>query len=531
MKKRYLFLAHFLDSISLLTNSDSSILIEDDGIIRAYNPLSDVQAIVVTYNAHLLVDYLRLNNSPLPDNIIDLAQVHKQITGARQPWSTSTIPYFLIKAIKKDKGVPKEFDFKSSSLSSIADANKSDLLKIILKRIKLVWKSQLRELKQRGEYERFYQTEFNLSPILYKRQYKGIQFDYSNLDKYLDSISNELSELSFRLRFDYGLTDLNDITQIKQVLKKHGVTELAENFNTANLKVYSKMSTLECEIPRLLYEHAKNKRERSILLSINQDDLRRSHPIYDAFGTVTSRILVRRPSIQYIRKKYRNFIVADDGFCLAYFDYSQCEPGILAHNSGDQNLINDYNSGDIYKQLSNALFDSDQFRKISKVLFLSYLYGMSIKNMAVYVSKLLGIDIELSSEKINTFFMRYNQMAKWKDELKHQFYTTGKVSSSIGNYRYLKASADQQNTNTPNWFLSQNIQGTASLILKESILATTDALPKAEFLIPMHDACLYQIPIFEKESYITSISSIFEKTFKNICPSILPKVNVENFSV
>src|SRR5690348_13182211 len=71
-------------------------------------------------------------------------------------------------------------------------------------------------------------------------------------------------------------------------------------------------------------------------------------PAFDCLGTVTGRILVRHPQVQQLRRSERKMIAPDPGRKLAYFDYAQFEPGVLASLSGDGPLLNSYNNSDIY---------------------------------------------------------------------------------------------------------------------------------------------------------------------------------------
>ena len=49
------------------------------------------------------------------------------------------------------------------------------------------------------------------------------------------------------------------------------------------------------------------------------------------------------------------------------------------------------------------------------------------------------------------------------------------------------------------------------------------------FLIPMHDAVLYQIPKGKLEEKKEILEVQFKKAFKEVCPKINPKVDFKEF--
>lgn len=77
--------------------------------------------------------------------------------------------------------------------------------------------------------------------------------------------------------------------------------------------------------------------------------------------------------------------------------------------------------------------------------------------------------------------------------------------------------------------MSQRIQGTASLILKRAIIRLRNSDHEIEFLIPMHDAALFQVP---KETAIEKkdiIQTAFEEEFVKECPSLKVSAKFKSF--
>ena len=108
----------------------------------------------------------------------------------------------------------------------------------------------------------------------------------------------------------------------------------------------------------------------------------RLFPTFNTIGTVSGRILVSDPYLQQLWRPFRRLLSADAGKRLAYLDYSQFEPGILASLSNDAQLIDACNRGDFYTALSEKVFHTEGKSSISKRMFLAFCYGMSANNIS-----------------------------------------------------------------------------------------------------------------------------------------------------
>jgi DNA polymerase-1 len=71
----------------------------------------------------------------------------------------------------------------------------------------------------------------------------------------------------------------------------------------------------------------------------------------DLGGTVSGRFSCQHPNLQQVPKRlkeiaipFRRIFVADPGYVFWERDYSQCEPRLFAHYSGDKALVEGYNS-------------------------------------------------------------------------------------------------------------------------------------------------------------------------------------------
>lgn len=211
----------------------------------------------------------------------------------------------------------------------------------------------------------------------------------------------------------------------------------------------------------------------------------RIRPVVDVFGSRTSRVHLRSPSLQNIPKRYRSIITAHGDAQLGYVDFDQFEVGIMAALSGDEELKALYSAGDMYELFATTQLGLIGNRKAAKQLFLSYAYGMSRKAL-VDAAVGLGVDRQKAKEAFR-LFQRYEH---WKKEVWSEFQSTGRVATVLGNH-YRRAGGGQLTRKEQRSAVSQVVQGTASLIFKRVLLAIA-ATDDVRVILPMHDALLFE---------------------------------------
>lgn len=217
-------------------------------------------------------------------------------------------------------------------------------------------------------------------------------------------------------------------------------------------------------------------------LTLNSNKVR---PVVDVFGSRTSRIQLRSPSLQNIPKRFRSIICAQAGAKLSYVDFDQFEVGIMAALSEDDELRSLYAAGDMYDLFANTHLGLVGNRKAAKQLFLSYAYGMSRKALVDAASS-LGVD----RQKAKTAFGGFQRFEDWKKLVWIDFQRTDRVTTLFGNH-YKRNGRGQLTGKEQRSAISQAIQGTASLIFKRATLAIS-TIDDVKLVLPMHDAILFE---------------------------------------
>lgn len=445
---------------------------------------SDV--IISFQTSDLIRELISLNIKLLP-NIIDLESFDKQMTqlgGDERNFEN----WNIVKMLKHHNEGIADFQFEE------------DKVKNILTIVSALYK-KLCESKPE-ERQRFENIEQNINRLIYERQFAGICFSKEEAIRKSYELEKLIYTAKNELQLEHGIFMPENEQFQKDWLREKEYKIINSLLNT--FKIHRNSD----KVCNLIYEMIRNKQDLdSILFMMSQWGGRdKTYPSYFGFGTITSRITMRQPSLQNMRKTNRSIIKADSGMKLLYVDYSQFEAGILASLSDDKSLIKLYDI-DIYNDLAKIVFndESEAGRKNAKIVFYRYMYGDKTLN-----------------KKARNYFDKFRSLKKYVNQVEIEAKKEGKIGTSFGNYRY---SINEEST----WILSHKIQATASLIFKKALIRVHKEVDGVDFLIPMHDAALYQIQDHIYEVSKIKIETIFKEEFQKICPQITPRVNVGNF--
>jgi DNA polymerase I-like protein with 3'-5' exonuclease and polymerase domains len=537
----------YLLSIIVPNNSHTSrrtkFFVLENSQTTVYSSIDDFKAIdktIITFDFDALINYQGSILGTIPDDFIDLEQLCKQLDGKpiksfRKDELPSWSIWNKIKSCYKEEEL-EDLEILKKIFFAVDYTNYdrlTELASTFLVHIKKVYLESLQSLKDKGEYERFQEVERKIGKITAYRSRHGITIDNSNLRTLVQNISEQLYSYRNILQLEYSIFTANDQKKIHQILaQKTTIADLEEKINERGfysfLKTYRKNSSLI----ETLYQEKKAWRNLSVLLAIGALSSAIVFPSFDAFGTVTARTKMISPNFQILSKKYRSIVTAAEGYRLVYPDFGQFEASILASLSNDEKLVAYCNSTDLYSEiatkigLAEFLPTSKEQRDFAKVLFFKYSYGMNIESHEkLLIDFGLTESAKILSPRIVDVFTEFKKLELYRQEIGEQARTKGFVSSTLGNHRY-----KDDNDHVASWALSQRIQGTASLILKRAIIAVLQKDPEIQFLIPMHDAALFEVKSSEEENSKATIRECFEEALIEVCPDIVPKVVFKNFA-
>lgn len=485
--------------------------------------INDTHLTIVSFNVTSMIENI---NTLANVNFIDIELIKKQLVGrpknefkkGSQPWDFWNMFMEVLKKDYQDEHLEKMRTAKKIFLG-YGSAFTSEEIKfycsLLVESIESIYNQLKEEIITTSEYGRFRDIEFPITRICNKRTKAGIRIDSKKIKTHIKSINDQVYYIRNKLQLEYGIYTKTDSGNIRNALEAcfgHCPIEMNNSKFFNFLKFYKDENALI----KLLYDERKLSINKSILTRLGSFDSKRVFPTFNYFGTITARINVESPALQQISQDYRDIFQSDEGMEFIYIDYSQFEAGILASEADDPNLISIYNDGDIYDHMQNVLEINNSNRKKCKQLFFAYCYGMSLDR----IKNTFGVDVQ-------PFFNQFEKLAHFKQKLISEFQMDGYVETAYGNRRF--KSIDNTEAEVEDWLISQRIQGNASLILKKAISMVEKSNREIEFVLPMHDAVLYQVSLGTTDEKSRILEGAFHKAFKEVCPKINPKVSFDAF--
>jgi DNA polymerase-1 len=260
---------------------------------------------------------------------------------------------------------------------------------------------------------------------------------------------------------------------------------------------------------------AKLKSTVDGLLKSVSDDAR-IHTTFNQTVAATGRLSSTDPNLQNIpirteegRRIRRAFIVGDGFEQLMTADYSQIEMRIMAHLSGDEALIEAFNTAfDFHATTASSVFHvpveevvPDQRRKI-KAMNYGLAYGLS----AFGLSNQLNISTEEARGLMEEYFERFGGVRDYLQVVVRRAVQDGYTATILGRRRYLPdLSSDnrQRREMAERMALNAPIQGSAADIIKVAMLRVDAALResalRSRMLLQVHDELVFDVAPGERE--------------------------------
>lgn len=524
-----LFLSHQIDIYDF---SESIYLgIFENGTFQRFSiqEIIDYPSEIITYEVRSLLNQIRKNYTGKIPKITDLSQIIKINAGrSKKSYPKGKYPWIFWNRINRDIGLEKSEDLYKKLREETNEDEIIPSLEFLAKKVQEYYDISILKIQESDQMDRFNDLENEIQQILYKRQIEGIHIDVSILIDLVNKLEVNKNVLINKLRYKYNLTDL-DYKSIRLYLIDKGFKISRKDYNYFNLLSFLNTSKITSEICKDIYITLRIKSDYEKLKLYITEDGNLIHPEFDCIGTITSRILINYPHIQQLKKENRIIFKAKEGFTLLYCDFNQFEPGILASFSKDDVMVNLYNSEDIYSNFSEYIFGTKALRKEAKVLFLSYLYGMSNKKLISSIENVIQTKGLTKNTSATDFFSKFKNLEKFKLLESSKAIESTYIQSKTSLRRNIRKTKTGKGKKSETRFvLSQLIQGAASYILKKSIIDVSKD-GEIEFLIPMHDAVLYQVPTDKLEKKKKFIEKCFIGNYVEICPEINATVDFKPF--
>jgi DNA polymerase-1 len=236
----------------------------------------------------------------------------------------------------------------------------------------------------------------------------------------------------------------------------------------------------------------------------------RVHTNYAQAVAVTGRLASNEPNLQNIPirtaegRRVREAFIAPPGHVMLSADYSQIELRIMAHISGDENLLAAFAHGqDVHRATAAEIFGvapgdvSSEQRRYAKVINFGLIYGMSAFGLAAN----LGIERSAAAAYIDRYFTRYPGVKRYMDSTREEAKAKGFVQTVFGRRLWLpeinspngprRSAAERAAINAP-------MQGTAADLIKMAMLAVQKTLDTehraSRMVMQVHDELVLEVP-------------------------------------
>ncbi len=397
----------------------------------------------------------------------------------------------------------------------------------------------------------YYRVELPLIEVLTEMELTGILLDQAYLRELGERFARRINEVAERIYQQAGSSfNINSGQQLNEVLferigidpRAHGLSKLKSGGYSITAEVLEELAQLYPIAADILTYRQLTKLKSTYIDALPElvnPRTGRIHTSYNQLGAATGRLSSNNPNLQNIPvrteegREIRRAFVAAPGHRFVAADYSQIELRVLAHISGDENLIAAFEQGlDIHAATASRLFgveptavDKNQ-RRVAKTVVFGVIYGISPFGLA----QRLGIERELARQLIDNLFTQFPGIRRYIEQTLAFGRQHGYVQTLFGRRRVMedlrangarRAAAEREAINAP-------IQGTAADLMKMAMVNVHRALREqglqTRLLLQVHDELIAEAP----ESEVTTAAQLLREVMSGVYKLNVPlSVNLE----
>ena len=376
--------------------------------------------------------------------------------------------------------------------------------------------------------------EMPLVPILSNIERNGVLVESKTLNKLSKELDSELKIIEKKcFKITKKEFNLNSPKQLQEILYEDLKIPISKK--TPSGKPSTDENTLQFlsesyDLPRFILEFRslnKLKTGYTDKLPLQISKITgRVHTSYQQAITSTGRLSSTEPNLQNIPikssqgKKIRNAFIAEKGKKIFAADYSQIELRIMAHLSGDHNLLKAFkNKIDIHSFTASEIFGVDinkvssEDRRSAKAINFGLIYGMS----SFGLSKQLGISIPEAKDYMDIYFNRYPKIKSYMLEKKNFAKQHGYVETHFGRKLYLpeiNSKQAQRRSYAERTAINAPVQGTAADIIKIAMIEIDKWLvekkSKTKMIMQVHDELVFEISENDIDSEVEKIVNLMQ---------------------
>jgi len=398
------------------------------------------------------------------------------------------------------------------------------------------------ELQKAGVEDLFYHIEMPLVPVLACMELNGVRIDTEALRQTSEQFAARLDVIEQEIYQLAGETfNIASPKQVGHILfEKLHLVDKPKKTKTGQYVTSEEVLQSLHQFP--IVEKILAHRGLKKLLGTYVDALPelinprtgRIHTSFNQAVTVTGRLSSSDPNLQNIPvrdadgREIRKAFIPDDGCEFFAADYSQIELRIMAHLSGDQNMIEAFAEGeDIHAATAAKIFKvpvaevTKDMRRKAKTANFGIIYGISVFGLA----ERMEVSRTEARGLIDGYFATYPRIKAYMEESVERARTRGFVETIFHRKRFLpdinshnavvRGYAERNAINAP-------IQGSAADIIKVAMARIYQRFcregVKAKMLLQVHDELTFSVPPEEKEVVRRIVTEEMESAYRMSVP-------------
>ncbi len=480
------------------------------------------------YDAHVLANHGIELQGIAHDTMLQSYVLNS--TATRHDLDSLALTYLGLKTISYEevagKGA-KQMSFSQVDLAQAVPYAAEDA-DITLRLHRVLWPKLEAEPKLKQLY---LEIELPLVPVLVRIERNGVKVDREALGELSAELSRRMKEIEHKIFCLAGEEfNLASPKQIQHVLyERLGlpiIKKTPKGQPSTSEEVLQQLAE-EYELPQLILQYRGLSKLKSTYTDRLPQQIHpstgRVHTSYHQAVTATGRLSSSDPNLQNIPirsdegRRIRRAFVAEQGCRLVAADYSQIELRIMAHLSGDENLLSAFAQGtDIHRATAAEIFGiaahevTPSQRRSAKAINFGLIYGMSAFGLA----RQLGIGREEAQTYIETYFERYPGVREYMDRTRRLAHEQGYVETLFGRRLYLpelKSRNPQRRQYAERTAINAPMQGSAADIIKRAMISV-DAWIRGvgdgvRMIMQVHDELVFEITESRLEESIKEITA------------------------
>ena len=400
-------------------------------------------------------------------------------------------------------------------------------------------------LKEANVEDLFYNIEMPLVPVLAEMEMNGVLLDTNALAETSKVLTERMKQIEKGI-YDLAGHEFNIASpkQVGEVLfGEMKIVDKPKKTKTGQF-VTSEEVLLQLRSKAPIVDHILEHRGLKKLLGTYVDALPKLinphtghiHTSFNQAVTATGRLSSSDPNLQNIPvrgeegKEIRKCFIPEPGCLFFSADYSQIELRVMAHLSGDKNMIEAFREGyDIHAATAARIYKEDindvtrdQRTKAKRANF-GIIYGITVFGLA----ERLEISRDEAKQLIDGYFETFPQVHAYMEKAKELAREHGYAETFFHRRRYLP-DITSHNATVRN-FAERNainapIQGSAADIIKIAMVRIFERFRreeiKSKMILQVHDELNFSVMPEEKER----VEKIVLEEMQNAYPLQVPLV-------